>query len=405
MGSGELTATMVEVHKEILTRIGGLPKAVFLDTPAGFQLNADQLSQRAVEYFRTRVQHPMSVVSYKSKDIPAVEAEDACRLLRESDYVLVGPGSPTYAVEHLKGSTVPEIIAKRVENGGCLVAASAAALTVGKFTMPVYEIYKVGQKPYWVEGMNILGHFGLDYVVIPHWNNAEGGNHDTRCCFIGESRFNSLVSELPDETGIIGLDEHTALIMDFERDQAEVRGIGSVTLRRGGSDRVFQRGESFHIDILRGRESGGNNTAALSQPSHVQAEPEKDDNLFWETVHSLEESFHQGIEGDTRDATNALLELDRTIWQAQQDLEDAESITQARELLRELIVLLGVRLASSPGSREECLSPLIEQMLSLRETFRKNKQWQEADAVRECLSRTNIIVEDVVDGSRWKLGL
>ena len=48
MGSGELTATMVEVHKELLAGLQPDRRAVFLDTPAGFQLNADQLSQKAV---------------------------------------------------------------------------------------------------------------------------------------------------------------------------------------------------------------------------------------------------------------------------------------------------------------------------------------------------------------------
>ena len=57
--------------------------------------------------------------------------------------------------------------------------------------------------------MNILGHFGFNLVVVPHWNNAEGGNHDTRFCFMGEPRFKKLES-LPWGTygGIIG--EHDA---------------------------------------------------------------------------------------------------------------------------------------------------------------------------------------------------
>ena len=29
---------------------------------------------------------------------------------------------------------------------------------------------------------------GLDAVVIPHFDNAEGGNHDTRFCYLGERR-------------------------------------------------------------------------------------------------------------------------------------------------------------------------------------------------------------------------
>ena len=68
MGSGELTATMVEVHKDLLRELPAPRKSVFIDTPAGFQLNVDQLSQKAVEYFNSRVQHALSVVSFKSHE-------------------------------------------------------------------------------------------------------------------------------------------------------------------------------------------------------------------------------------------------------------------------------------------------------------------------------------------------
>ena len=183
MGSGELTATMVEVHKGLLDQLPGSPRAAFLDTPAGFQLNVDQISRKAVEYFRVHVQHPMSISSFKSHEtITDFDAQQAFQILRNSDYILIGPGSPTYAVRQWKESPVPEILTQCVTNGGCLVAASAAALTVGRFTLPVYEIYKVGHDLHWVDGMDILGQFGIDTVVVPHWNNAEGGTHDTRFC-------------------------------------------------------------------------------------------------------------------------------------------------------------------------------------------------------------------------------
>ncbi|RJQ45232.1 MAG: hypothetical protein C4538_08820 [Nitrospiraceae bacterium] len=403
MGSGELTSTMVEVHKEILSMLGSSPKAVFIDTPAGFQLNADELSQRAVEYFRTRVQHPMSVVSFKSKYLPPLDAQEAFRSLREADYMLVGPGSPTYAVRHWKDTPVPEILAERIMNGGCLVAASAAALTVGRFTLPVYEIYKVGEDLHWVDGIDILGHFGLHYIVIPHWNNAEGGTHDTRCCFIGESRFNSLASLLPPDVGIIGIDEHTACILHFESNEAIVRGIGSVTIRLNGVEKIFQHGASFSMDILYGRHLEEIPEIKISEPALSSPEPVESEGKFWNIVHSLEQAFHKGLETDPKSAANAVLELDRTIWKAQQDLENIEFITQAREVLRELIVLLGSRLASSPGSREDCLGPLIVQMLELRESLRKNRQWKYADAVRDCLSKANIIIEDTPEGSHWRV--
>jgi hypothetical protein len=68
MGSGELTATMVEVHKALLGRMTASPRAVFLDTPAGFQLNVDQISQKARDYFKTRIGQSLLIASFKSHD-------------------------------------------------------------------------------------------------------------------------------------------------------------------------------------------------------------------------------------------------------------------------------------------------------------------------------------------------
>jgi len=404
MGSGELTATMVEVHKEILARFGSAPRVFFLDTPAGFQLNADQLSQRAVEYFRVNVGYPMEILSFKSRDIPALEAEKAFRTLREADYLLVGPGSPTYAVRQWRGTPVPEILERRIEGGACLVAASAAALTVGRFTLPVYEIYKVGQELHWVEGLNILGHFGLNTVVVPHWNNAEGGTHDTRFCFMGETRFRMLGSMLPEDVSVLGLDEHTACIIDFGKEEVSIKGIGTVTLRHREFERTFVRGERFPLGMLSGRETGAAPTVGPREMAARGQATAPEDKGFWNAVHALEAAFQKGLGNDARDATNALLELDRLIWQAQQEKENPEFISQARELLRELVVLLGMRLASAPGTLRECLAPLVEELLALRAVFRENNQWHEADAIRDCLRRANIEVDDTREGYHWRIG-
>jgi hypothetical protein len=111
----------------------------------------------------------MSIASYKSNEQTTPdEAEQAFQTLREAHFVLMGPGSPTYAVRQWQQTPIPEILINRVEESGCLVAASAAALTVGRFTLPVYEIYKVGEDLHWVEGMNVLDHFGFNLVIIPH---------------------------------------------------------------------------------------------------------------------------------------------------------------------------------------------------------------------------------------------
>src|SRR5262249_36868569 len=62
MGSGETAPTMVTPHRDVVARFGRTaPRAVLLDTPYGFQENAAEISQRAIEYFAQRVQLQIEV--------------------------------------------------------------------------------------------------------------------------------------------------------------------------------------------------------------------------------------------------------------------------------------------------------------------------------------------------------
>jgi peptidase E len=405
MGSGELTQSMVSVHKSLIQGLNPPVRAVFLDTPAGFQLNVDQISKKACDYFQSHIQQSMSVASFKSSnETISYEAEKAFKALREADYIMIGPGSPTYAVGHWKESSIPEIFIQRIEEGACLVVASAAALTVGRFTLPVYEIYKVGEDLHWIDGINILGHFGLNIVVVPHWNNAEGGTHDTRFCYMGESRFRKLESLLPEELPIVGLDEHTACIMDLEKWEGSVFGIGRMTIRFKQKERNYEKGERFRLEELFSLEfeNKEKQEAIESYPSVLAIPNQREP--FWEKVNSLENAFKDSLEeNDSAGVTKALLELDKVIWEAQEDLENAEFVSQAREIMRELIVLLGLQLESMPTDKEGFLSSLMDAFLEVRDALRKSSQWELADGFRERLKEIGIIVEDTREGPRWKL--
>ena len=407
MGSGELTATMVEVHKEVLASLGPRAPAVFLDTPAGFQLNVDQISQKAVSYFTTKINHPLSVVSFKSAlATPAAEAEHAFYELRQSRYVLIGPGSPTYAVRQWQQTPIPDILKKLVASGGCLVAASAAALTVGSYTLPVYEIYKVGEDIHWSEGIDVLGFFGIPCVVVPHWNNAEGGTHDTRFCFMGASRFRQLEALLPETLVILGLDEHTACCLDFSTGQAYVKGLGRITVRFQHTERVFERGESFGIELLTGAPAEGGSKTPMVDDMQSGVSDEAAPDLFWDAFHTCQASFEQALaQQQIQDAVVALLEFDRLLWQSQEQHEDPERIAQAREMFRELIIALGNYVRALPPSREACLKPLVEELVQLRTRLRHEKKWAEADALRSCLEHIGIAIEDSPHGSQWRFAV
>jgi hypothetical protein len=405
MGSGELTATMVEVHKNMLARFPDSPAAVFLDTPAGFQLNVDEISRKAVEYFRIHVQKQLQVASYKSSEnTSAFEAETAFHMLRNADFVLVGPGSPSYTVRHLQKTPIPDILVNNIQSGGCLVAASAAALTIGRLTLPVYEIYKVGLDIHWIDGLDILSRFGLNLVVVPHWNNAEGGTHDTRFCFMGEPRFQKLETLLPDDAMILGIDEHTACIINLQTQRIDIQGIGHLTIRKKGREIKLGKGEEIPLDILH------------KDPDQRQWQTNSDDDLkqtddlknseaaLLSKVNTVKASFQNGLSHhDPKKTINALLELDSMIWKAQRDLENEENISQAREVLRDSIVLLGAELEASPRRLKGFMRPLVEAMLQLRARFRNEQKWSEADRIRDILQDADILVEDTTDGFQWHI--
>lgn len=404
MGSGELTATMVEVHKEFLGRLGPSARAVFLDTPAGFQLNADQISEKAVAYFGQRVGHPLGVVSLKSSESAAtLQGEKALAELRRADYILVGPGSPTYALRHWRETPVPGILAERVEAGAVLAAASAAALTLGRFTLPVYEIYKVGEEPRWVEGLDLLGKFGLPVAVVPHWNNAEGGTHDTRFCYAGEARFRALQALLPEDVAVLGIDEHTACVLDFGRGTAEVRGVGRVTVRRAGGERVFGKGERFPLSVLGGAAPAGGGEEPPPTPSETAGGEAAAGETLGDEVRRIESAFHGALErGDGEGAVGALLDLDHRLWASHRDFADEGVLSQAREAFREMLVLLGQEPLPGRARGAEPETSLVEDLVALRDRWRGEGKWAEADALRERLRTAGIQLEDTPGGARWR---
>lgn len=407
MGSGELSGTMVETHKRLLAGNKFSGKAFFLDTPAGFQENVDLLARRAVKYFEEQVLHSMEIVSFKSvESATASDIEQVNRQLSEANFVLIGPGSPTYTVRQLKDTPVPTLLNAMITKGGCLVSASAAALTTGSYTLPVYEIYKVGQSLYWEEGLNILGHLGLDIVVIPHWNNAEGGNHDTRYCYMGERRFLALEKQLPPKTTILGIDEHTACILDFSTGIAHVEGLGQITIRCGGIEQHYGRGETITLEQLVCVDESNQTVDGTTIGETASAQPpyqHEEKISFWDRLHEIENVFQKALEeNDTATMTTRLLEADRFLWQAQLDLENPEFISQGRELYREMIVLAGTGFERSSQEIPGKFEILVNEIVRLREEYRREKRWAEADRLRDILQSAGVTLEDTVEGPRWR---
>ena len=404
MGSGETAPTMMKHHRELIARFPGTPKAVVLDTPYGFQENASELASKAVEYFRKSVGHPIEIAGLtRLHGQDTLTVEQGLARVRQADYVFAGPGSPTYALRQWAGTSVPDIVRGKMRTGGAVTFASAAALTLGRYTVPVYEIYKVGNDPYWLEGLDVLGEIGLNVAVIPHYDNAEGGHHDTRFCYLGEHRLAMLEEQLPADAHVIGVDEHTGVILDLDSNTATVIGNSTITVRIKGRSTIHNSGDVISIDALRDPATGATNIPIqVTPPNTLQAEPEKESTSLANDTQNAERSFNDAMSsGDAAGAARAVLELESAIHAWSADTLQGEEMDNAHAALRSMIVRLGDAAIGGLADPRDALDPIMNVLLELRSAVRTDKRYDLSDLIRDRLAAVKIEVRDTPQGVEW----
>lgn len=255
LGSGETSAIGGQIFETIASKSEIPVNIRILETPAGFELNASRVAGRVAEFLGTRLQNfqpDIKLIPARkrgtaySPDSPAVLQD-----LLDAQIMFMGPGSPTYSVRQLKGSLAWDYLQTLHRLGCAVILASAATISFGEVALPVYEIYKVGEDPFWKPGLDFFKPYGLSLAFIPHWNNTEGGSElDTSHCFIGLARFEPLYRQLPPGLTVVGLDEHTGMLIDLDRESCHVIGRSQVHIIVDGKETVFQNGDRFDIHLL-----------------------------------------------------------------------------------------------------------------------------------------------------------
>jgi len=419
MGSGETTPTMAKLHRELFERVGPQP-AVILDTPYGFQSNAADISARTVRYFRESAGRDVAVASLpRAEGAPQLVLESAQARVAEAGWVFSGPGSPTYALRQWRLSAIPGLLAAKLSTQGCIVFSSAAALTLGRWTVPVYEIYKAGADPEWCPGLDLLSPFGLEVAVVPHYDNAEGGTHDTRYCYLGEQRLRYMEVQLPPEAWALGVDEHTACLFDFDQGTASVFGLGTVTLRDHGRELKFPAGTVLAIEELPrlALRAGGNLTGGLAASFEVEPSPlaplaerppvsasQRERSPFLTEISRLSTELDEALAArDAQVATEVTLGLEDSLHGWSADTLESDEVDWARAVLRRAVLRLGE--AAGPGMRDrrEVMRPWVEALLAERDEARRSGRFADADRVRDRLIAEGVEVRDTPSGTEWDL--
>lgn len=380
LGSGETSPTMVTPHQQIFRLISEDKgdSSVYLDTSFGFQENADEISERIENYFQSSVGTKVTRARLKSAAESAASIGEALAAVRAASWVFAGPGSPTYALDVWQQTGMAAAL-EDVLDRGVIVFASAAALTAGTHTVPVYEIYKVGESPSWRQGMDLLSKVtGLKAAVIPHFDNAEGGTHDTRFCYMGERRLSLLEEQLPEDTFILGIDEHTGVRIDLDDQRAHVFGRGGMTVRMGGRLWTAPAGDTVSV-------------ADIAEHAGTRLENVSVDSAEGLNARHLEEMLESGRVNDAVEALLNLDEIDRDI--------------DTRAVVHALITRLGQLAASPRVDVRSIVGPYIDALLEARQLARANKRWDEADSIRDRLTELKVIIKDDSAESSWEIEL
>ncbi|MCB0066311.1 MAG: hypothetical protein KDD77_04120 [Caldilineaceae bacterium] len=257
LGSGETAPNAQKIYHRLFTQLQEEVRVAILETPAGFEPNSDYVAEQIAVYLRKRLQNfrpAVTIVPARRRDgVLSTDNPEIVGALYNANFLLMGPGSPTYTVRHLHETHAWHVLRAMNRLGATLFFASAATLAMSRQTLPIYEIYKVGEDLHWKPGLDFFDDFGLSLIFVSHWNNNDGGDVlDTSRCYLGQERFGRLLAMLPDDPArrIVGIDENTALVIEPAAARCTVHGVGTVVVCHGEERRIFAAGTTFPIDVL-----------------------------------------------------------------------------------------------------------------------------------------------------------
>ena len=69
LGSGETSPNLVSAHKQVVNNIKDEVNAYLIDTPFGFQENADELTSKLKEFYKKNVNIEINVASFRNKKV------------------------------------------------------------------------------------------------------------------------------------------------------------------------------------------------------------------------------------------------------------------------------------------------------------------------------------------------
>ena len=207
---------------------------------------------------------------------------------------------------------------------------------------------------------------------------------------------------LPPEAFVLGVDEHTAVVLDLDERTATVVGNGTMTIRRDGHSIVHPSGDVVPFDAM----TSGIAEAPLARPLvtrdtgttpiddaaagiiSLRTESDRIDAVFGAAFDA----------GDIDACVEATLELEQVLTDWSADTNVSDDNAHARSVLRQMIVRLG----DLGRGDAHMIGPVMEILVTMRARARDAKDFAMSDAIRDRLAGIDIEIRDTPSGATWQ---
>ena len=161
---------MAPVHRELIERVGGgapgrcssTPPSASRRTPTSWSPRPRSTSSAASG---TPSSWPACAVS---RPPPRWSGRPPTAASTTADYVFSGPGSPSYTLRQWRGTEIPRLL--REAGAGWLRHPRLGRRDHPRGgSLPVYEIYKVGEPVHWLEGLDLMSAAGIRAALPAPW--------------------------------------------------------------------------------------------------------------------------------------------------------------------------------------------------------------------------------------------
>ncbi len=229
LGSGEFTAAMLDVDRDLLAatgrsrpRVAIVPTASWPDGAARFR----EWIERGTAHFEA-LGAEVEPVELRGR----VDADDPAwaQAIGEADLVYLSGGKPGHLLAALTGTEAGAALLGVHARGGVIAGCSAGAMVLAACQPRIVSRRFLRIPAGWQSGLGLVG----GTVILPHYDA------------LPEVVAVLLVLAAPRRTAVLGLDEETAVV---GRDGSwQVRGRGRVTIWHGRHRTRLRDGDVFRL--------------------------------------------------------------------------------------------------------------------------------------------------------------